>query len=75
MSNEINSDNLNDILKDLGKTYRKLGGKAFPAEITIVGGAAVLAMYDSPEIKQKETMVLDNKNDSHGMRRGSFCML
>lgn len=49
MANRISRDNLNEILKDLGKTYRKMGGKAYPAEITLVGGAAVMAMYDFRE--------------------------
>lgn len=45
MSTEINKNNLTDILKDLGKEYRKLNGKTMPAEIVIVGGAAILAKY------------------------------
>ena len=45
MSTEITKDNLTDILKDLGKEYRKLNGKTMPAEIVIVGGAAILAKY------------------------------
>lgn len=45
MSTEITKDNLTDILKDLGKEYRKLNGKTMPAEIVIAGGAAILAKY------------------------------
>lgn len=36
---------MNDILKDLGKEYRKRGGKHTPAEIIMVGGSAILANY------------------------------
>ena len=38
-------DNLDVYLKELGKQYRKLVGKKVPAEITIVGGAAILIHY------------------------------
>lgn len=38
-------DNLDIYLKELGKQYRKLVGKKVPAEITIVGGAAILIEY------------------------------
>lgn len=40
MSAEITKDNINDILKDLGKEYRKRAGKQMPAEIVMTGGAA-----------------------------------
>lgn len=43
--NEITRDNLTDILKDLGKEYRKRSGKSMPAEIVMVGGAAIIAKY------------------------------
>lgn len=38
-------ENLDTFLKALAKEYRKLNGKAMPAEIILVGGAAVLAGY------------------------------
>ena len=38
-------ENLDTYLKELAKEYRKLGGKAMPAEIILVGGAAILAGY------------------------------
>lgn len=41
----FSSDNIDDYLKELAKEYRKLGGKNVPAEITLVGGAAILANY------------------------------
>ena len=42
---QFTKDNLDTYLKELAKEYRKLGGKAMPAEIVLVGGAAVLAGY------------------------------
>ncbi|MBR7084944.1 MAG: hypothetical protein IKI37_07190 [Oscillospiraceae bacterium] len=36
-------ENINDILKDLAKTYRKMS--SMPAEITLIGGAAILVNY------------------------------
>lgn len=41
----FNKDNLEQFLRELGKTYRKLGGKSMPAEIVLIGGAAVLVNY------------------------------
>lgn len=38
-------DNLDMYLKELAKEYRKLGGKAMPAEIILIGGAAILTNY------------------------------
>ena len=38
-------ENLNDYLKELAKEFRKLNGTAMPAEIILIGGAAVLANY------------------------------
>ena len=38
-------DNLDTYLKELAKEYRKAGGKAMPAEILLVGGAAILTNY------------------------------
>lgn len=37
-------------LKELAKEYRKLGGKSMPAEIVLVGGAAVVANYGFREM-------------------------
>jgi len=46
MSTEIfNKDNLDNILKELAKEYRKLAGKTMPAEIILIGGAAVIEKY------------------------------
>ena len=38
-------ENLNDCLKELGKEFRKLNGTKTPAEIILIGGAAILANY------------------------------
>ena len=43
--NHFTKENLDTYLKELAKEYRKLGGKAMPAEIILVGGAAILAGY------------------------------
>ena len=39
----LTPENINDILKDLAKAYKKLSST--PAEITLVGGAAILVNY------------------------------
>ena len=41
----ITRDKLNEYLKDLAKEFRKLNGTKTPAEIILIGGAAVLANY------------------------------
>ena len=38
-------DNLDTYLRELAKEYRKRVGKAVPAEIVLIGGAAILANY------------------------------
>ena len=47
MSTEVRftTENLDQTMKALAKAYRKLGGKTTPAEIILIGGAAVLADY------------------------------
>ena len=44
-SRTFTKDNLDKYLKELAKEFRKLNGKVMPAEIILVGGAAVLAGY------------------------------
>ena len=46
MNDEFEKNNLDDYLKELGKTYRKLSGKAIEAEIILIGGAAIISNYD-----------------------------
>lgn len=51
MSTEtFDKGNLDAILKELAKEYRKLGGKAMPAEIILIGGAAVIENYGFREM-------------------------
>jgi len=47
MSAEIlfTKENLDEYLKELGKEFRKLNGTKMPAELVLIGGAAVLANY------------------------------
>lgn len=44
-SEKFTKSNLDFYLKELAKEYKKLNRKAMPAEIILVGGAAVLANY------------------------------
>lgn len=41
----ITKENLDTYLKEVAKRFRKLNGKAIPAEITLVGGASILINY------------------------------
>ena len=43
-------NNLNSYLKELGKMFRKLSGTKMPAEIILIGGAAILANYGFREV-------------------------
>ena len=38
-------ENLDSCLKELGKEFRRLNGTAIPAEVVLIGGAAILANY------------------------------
>ena len=42
---KFTKDTLDLCLKELAKEYKRLGGKYAPAEIILVGGAAVLTNY------------------------------
>ena len=44
-TNVFNKDNLDLYLKELAKEYRKLVGKDMPAEIILIGGAAIIENY------------------------------
>ena len=48
--NTFNIENLDLYLKELGKEYRKSAGKGMPAEIILIGGAAILANYGFREM-------------------------
>ena len=43
-------ENLDTYLKELGKEFRKLNGTKVPAEIVLIGGAAILANYGFREM-------------------------
>jgi len=43
-------ENLDSYLKELGKEFRKLNGTKMPAEIILIGGAAILANYGFREM-------------------------
>jgi|GEM_PF-101002 len=43
-------ENLNEYLKALGREFRRLNGTKMPAEIVLVGGAAILANYGFREL-------------------------
>lgn len=42
---EITKDNFEPILRSFAKHFKKLNGKSMPAELILVGGAAVMARY------------------------------
>lgn len=44
-STPFTRENLDFYLKELAKEYKKLGGKAQPCEIILIGGASILANY------------------------------
>lgn len=43
--NSFTKENLDTYLKELAKEFRRLNGKRVPAEIVLVGGAAILTNY------------------------------
>ena len=46
----ITRENLNEYLKALAKEFRRLNGTKMPAEIILIGGAAILANYGFREM-------------------------
>ena len=44
-SNSFTKENLDTYLRELAKEFRRLNGKRVPAEIVLVGGAAILTNY------------------------------
>lgn len=45
LSDSFTKENLDLCLKELAKEFKKLNGKTMPAEIILIGGAAILAEY------------------------------
>ena len=52
-------DDLDRYLKELAKEFRKRGGKAMPAEITLIGGASVVINYGFREMTYDMDAILD----------------
>lgn len=48
--NVFTKENLDTYLKELAKEYRRLNGKRMPADIVLIGGAAILANYGFREM-------------------------
>lgn len=44
------SENIDFYLRELAKAYKKMGGKGTPAEIILIGGAAILTNYSFREM-------------------------
>lgn len=79
-------ENLNEYLKELGKEFRRLNGTKMPAEIVLIGGAAILANYGfreqtydvdavivaSSAMKQAISNVGDKLNLPHGWLNADF---
>lgn len=42
---EINKENIDKYLNELSKEYKKLAGRHIPAEIILIGGAAIVENY------------------------------
>ncbi len=76
----LTKDNLDTLLKELAKEFRKLNGPSVPAEIILIGGAAVLAGYGFREMTTDVDAVIhasssmkDAANrigDRHGLPNG-----
>lgn len=45
MSSEFSKESMDAYLRELAKEYRRLVGKNMPAEIVLIGGAAIIANY------------------------------
>ncbi len=80
LKTEITKDNLDELLREIAKEYRKRAGKNMPAEIILVGGASVLINYgfrdattDIDALIQAASGMKDAINtvgDAHGMNAG-----
>ena len=48
--NYFTKENLDTCLRELAREYRKRNGKSMPAEIILIGGAAILVNYGFREM-------------------------
>jgi hypothetical protein len=84
MSSEkpITRENLNEYLKELAKEFRRLNGTKTPAEVILIGGAAVLVGYSFREmtydvdavIRASSAMkdAINHVGDKYGLPNGWF---
>ena len=63
LKTEITKDNLDELLREIAKEYRKRAGKNMPAEIILVGGASVLINYGF-------RAEISGNNSKNGSKRG-----
>ncbi|GHV34412.1 hypothetical protein FACS18949_10420 [Clostridia bacterium] len=78
----ITRENLNGYLKELAKDFRKLNGSKMPAEVILIGGAAVLANYGFREMTYDIDAIIlassamkeaiNSVGDRHGLPNGWF---
>ena len=76
----ITRDSLGEYLKDLGKEFRRLNGTKTPAEIVLIGGAAILAIYGFRNLTYGVDAIIvassamkdaiKNFGDKHGLPHG-----
>ena len=50
---QFTKENLDTCFRALAKEYRRLIGKNMPAELTLIGGASVLANYGFRDVSQQ----------------------
>ncbi|MBR3305616.1 MAG: hypothetical protein IKI75_00010 [Lachnospiraceae bacterium] len=77
---DFTKEALDDLLRELGKCFRKLNGNKMPAEIILVGGASVIVGYgfrnrtsDIDALIQASSamsMAIDQVGDRYGMPKG-----
>ena len=68
---EITKENIDLYLKELAKEYRKQVGKAFPAELILIGGAAVLINYGFRDMTTDVDALI---HASSGMKEAINCV-
>ena len=69
--NVFTKENLDTFLKELGKEYRRLIGKAMPAEIVLIGGAAILVNYGFRDMTTDVDAVIHLLKQSYDVSRKS----